>query len=113
MHGMRKDFDKDFRDDVCTWRLLCCRFRNWDKDGDGAVTRDELHEALPALGLNLTEERIDKLFDEWNESGDGRLTYQEVSKVMRRCFEPTSKPKTPPRLKSLLNMGAAFASNAE
>ena len=38
-------------------------FREWDADGDGSVTRPELHRALATLGLEVPKKVIDDLYD--------------------------------------------------
>ena len=58
-------------------------FRNWDADGDGEVSRAEFHKAMPALGLEVPKDAIDKLFTEWDKSGDGSLGLRELTKILR------------------------------
>ena len=57
-------------------------FRQWDRDGDGEVSRAEFHKAIPALGLSVSKADIDILFNEWDRDGGGALNYKELKKIL-------------------------------
>ena len=57
-------------------------FRSWDTDGDGEVSRAEFHKAIPALGLEVPKEDVEKLFNEWDGGGDGALAYKELKRIL-------------------------------
>jgi len=54
-------------------------FKKWDRDGDGAVSREEFARALPLLGLTgNTQKEIDALFDSFDPDGSGEVTFREM-----------------------------------
>ena len=64
--------------------VRCCRFREWDVDGDGGVTPAELHGALHALGSHVERPESDAFFASLDRNGTGRLDLQEVNAALRR-----------------------------
>merc|ERR1740133_899303 len=38
-------------------------FREWDEDGDGTVSKKEFRKAMPMLGLEVSKQDINALFD--------------------------------------------------
>jgi hypothetical protein len=68
-------------------------FRSWDENGDGEVSREEFHLAMPALGLDVPKADIDKLFSEWDSDGGGCIGYKELSKILKA--KPVAKSAAP------------------
>jgi hypothetical protein len=58
-------------------------FREWDKDGDGNVSRQEFLNAMPRLGFNAPKRALEELFDSWDKDGGGSLTLRELQKILR------------------------------
>jgi len=58
-------------------------FREMDVNGDGEVSRDEFHRAMPILGLEVPKADIDKLFNTWDPDGSGIVTFAEMKKLLR------------------------------
>lgn len=58
-------------------------FREWDKNNDGQVSREEFRRAMPLLGLEVAVSEIDKLFNEWDVDGGGKLAYKELAQILR------------------------------
>jgi len=69
--------------------------REWDKDGDGEISRKEFHEAMPKLGLDVPKEAIDRLFNEWDADGGGALEFKELQKILRAPPAVATKGKPP------------------
>ena len=65
----------------------------WDENGDGEVSREEFHLAMPALGLDVPKADIDKLFSEWDSDGGGCIGYKELSKILKA--KPVAKSAAP------------------
>ena len=59
-------------------------FRDWDKDNNGKVSRDEFHRAMGEMHFDAPAEEIDKLFSEWDPDGSGFLELKELEKLLRR-----------------------------
>ena len=59
-------------------------FKQWDEDGNGAVSKKEFRKAMPLLGLDVPRAEIDQLFDEWDPDKSGVLTFDELNKKLRR-----------------------------
>ena len=59
-------------------------FREWDKNGDGVVSRIEFRKAIPMLGLHASGDQIDALFQEFDIDGNGTISFRELNKQLRR-----------------------------
>ena len=64
-------------------------FKEWDEDGDGAVTKKEFRRAVPMLGLDPVPSKadIDALFDQWDPDGSGNIDFKELNKILRKSAE--------------------------
>ena len=74
-------------------------FRQWDKDGDGKVDRQEFINAMPKFGFDLPSKDIGKLFDEWDSDGGGSLSFKELTRILKKprpsSSSRSSRPGTP------------------
>ena len=52
-------------------------FAQWDTDGSGAITRDEVRQILLELDLHLSDYFVDELIAQSDRNGDGEIDYQE------------------------------------
>mmetsp|Transcript_1112 Transcript_1112/g.1701 ORF Transcript_1112/g.1701 Transcript_1112/m.1701 type:complete len:150 (+) Transcript_1112:88-537(+) len=66
------DFDREIRE----------AFKVFDKDGSGAIDKEELKNIMNGLGANLSEEEIDLLVQEGDTDGDGKIDINEFLKIM-------------------------------
>ena len=66
-------------------------FRQWDTDGDGEVSKDEFHKAMPKLGFDVGHDAIEELFNEWDADGGGSLSFVELKK----CLSAAGAKKKP------------------
>ena len=57
-------------------------FTFFDKDNSGAVTADELKEAL-GVGKNISEAVWREVIQEVDENGDGMIDFEEFKMMMR------------------------------
>lgn len=57
-------------------------FANFDKDGSGAITKDELREALKHT-LGGDPEELEQLVREADSNGDGVINFEEFCALMR------------------------------
>ena len=83
-------------------------FREWDANGDGEVSREEFHRAIPALGLTVPKKEVDALFNEWDKTGDGAIAYKELSKILKSTQRSMAGKLQPPS-KAAAGMQAAAA----
>jgi len=66
------DEEEDEEDDIKE------AFKMYDKDGDGYITREEMLEAITAMGfVRNCEEEASKCMDEMDLDKDGRVSYAE------------------------------------
>ena len=59
-------------------------FKNWDKDGNGYITKAEFEEALPALGFNMPPSEMEALFNALDDDGSGEITLREMDRRLRK-----------------------------
>ena len=52
-------------------------FRYLDKDGKGMITKDIMKKSLEEIGVDITDEDLQKVFDEIDEDGSSFIEYQE------------------------------------
>ncbi|XP_077967354.1 uncharacterized protein LOC120342212 [Styela clava] len=65
-------------------------FRQFDKDGDGYITAEELKDLLLRLGDDISENEITAMIREADRDGDGRVSYNEFICVMTNSEVPSS-----------------------
>jgi len=52
-------------------------FRYLDKDGKGMITKDIMKKSLEEIGIDITDEDLQKVFDDIDEDGSSFIEYQE------------------------------------
>ena len=52
-------------------------FRYLDKDGKGMITKDIMKKSLEEIGIDITDENLQKVFDDIDEDGSSFIEYQE------------------------------------
>jgi solute carrier family 25 (mitochondrial phosphate transporter), member 23/24/25/41 len=55
------------------WQL----FESIDKDGSGALDKDELRLAFQRAGLTISSAKLDQFFDEVDVNHDGQISFEE------------------------------------
>lgn len=55
---------------------LLCGISVFDRNGNGAIDKSELKEAMVRLGENLTDQQIDEMFAEADENNDGEISFE-------------------------------------
>ena len=58
-------------------------FREWDDDGNGALDKKELRQAIAALGYEAPKKDIDKFFDSIDTDESGWIEFEEVKKALK------------------------------
>ena len=74
-------------------------FREIDADGSGGIDRGELRKAMRVKMGNLSEARIDEVFDAVDEDGNGELDVDEFIAALLK-FKPTLEESGKTHLKS-------------
>jgi len=64
-------------------------FRDWDENGDGAVSKDEFYQGMVALGLEVARSETNELFDSFDVDGSGLIDFREMNKMLRKRARPT------------------------
>ena len=52
-------------------------FRYLDKDGKGIITKEIMKKSLEEIGIDISDEELQKIFDEIDEDGSSFIEYQE------------------------------------
>ena len=61
--------------------LIIEAFKVFDKDGDGKVLPHEFREVMNNLGEALTDEELEKIYNDADDDGDGFVTITEFMMV--------------------------------
>ncbi|VDD74508.1 unnamed protein product [Mesocestoides corti] len=67
-------------------------FKFFDKDGDGAISLEELEVAFAALGYTHDRKLTESLFQEADANGDGSIDYREFVSLMAMSFQQQHQP---------------------
>ena len=59
-------------------------FREWDEDGDGAISAKEFRKAVAALGYDAPKKDINAAFKALDDSGDGLIEYGELKAALSK-----------------------------
>ncbi|XP_006819032.1 calmodulin-like [Saccoglossus kowalevskii] len=59
-------------------------FSMFDKNGDGAITREELGIVMRSLGMNPTEAELKDMISDVDENGNGTIEFNEFIEMMIR-----------------------------
>lgn len=54
-------------------------FREFDRDGNGSISKEELRMAIATLGEKVKEDELDELFTMADLNGDGQINYPGTS----------------------------------
>merc|ERR1712106_1027048 len=57
-------------------------FKQFDRNGNGSIDKDELTNALKSSGGNFTKQDIDAIFTAGDVDGDGEIDYEEFISLM-------------------------------
>eukprot|EP00759_Apiculatamorpha_spiralis_P022564 PhF_6_TR26673/c4_g1_i1/m.38770 len=84
-------FYRSLEDTAPTEDALRTAFAAFDVDGSGALSKEELYDALTSQGEALSREELDLVFANFDLDGDGTIDYSEFVKLMMdRCTQPPS-----------------------
>ena len=84
--------DASSKDAIAAVRGMLCEnaarvidlFRQWDRDGSGAVSKGEFRNAIKFLGLKCSPAEVDGLFEEMDTDSSGELSLREINRDLRR-----------------------------
>merc|ERR1712062_480080 len=62
-------------------------FDEFDKDGSGFISTEELLAVLRAMGQNPTEDELNSLVMEVDIDGNGTIDFEEFIEMMRKNYE--------------------------
>lgn len=65
--------------------FLSCSSGQFDMDGDGEITTEELRSAMTKLmGEHMSRREIDAIVKEADDNGDGTVDFEGMSRSMKR-----------------------------
>jgi len=62
-------------------------FSEFDKDGDGTVTRGELGTVMQNLGQSATEEQLEEMVKDVDTDNDGTISFDEFKAMMQKMAD--------------------------
>ena len=65
-------------------------FREWDDDGNGALDKKEMRQAIAALGFEAPRKEIDALFDSIDVDGSGWIEFNELKEGLKDKRKPAA-----------------------
>ena len=54
-------------------------FHEFDQDGNGVISRDELQTVFAELGRYLSEEEVEEIIASIDQDGTGNINYEEFA----------------------------------
>jgi calmodulin len=57
-------------------------FKQFDEDGNGVISADELRHVMTSLGQKLSQEEVEEMIIEADLDGDGVVNYEEFIVMM-------------------------------
>ena len=76
-------------------------FREWDVNGDGAISKREFKNAMATLKIEVTAEGVDALFRQFDGDGQGTIDFKELNKLVRlRSRPPSTRTRPHPRTRT-------------
>jgi len=61
---------------------LIAAFRVFDRDGNGFITRDELHTAMEMMQETVTEAQVNEMLQLADLDKDGKINYEEFARLL-------------------------------
>lgn len=77
-----EEFVKMIHDENCTKDRMIESFKEFDLDGDGVVTKEELKEILFKMDESFNEEDIDGLMKSADKNGDNTINFEEFIEMI-------------------------------
>jgi Ca2+-binding EF-hand superfamily protein len=65
-------------------------FREWDENQDGRISKHEFSVGMAALGIDVSKEEANELFDEFDPDGSGTIDKLELFNVLRELGQVPS-----------------------
>merc|ERR1712029_657236 len=72
-------WEKLTKEEISQWKNA---FKEFDIDGDGTITGEELGKYIGKLGEKFSEQEIQALIQIFDANGDGKLNYEEFLEMM-------------------------------
>ena len=58
-------------------------FREWDDDGNGALDKKEMRQAIAALGYSAPKKQIDAFFESIDDDNNGWIEFEELKEALK------------------------------
>jgi len=66
-------------------------YQSFDTNRDGVMQASELSEALVEMGMHLSEEELQQLFEEYDADGNGTIELDEYEHIVRTSLGVTKE----------------------
>ena len=80
-----KTIQEQLRDIIAQHQVkLIDLFREWDDDGNGALDKKEMRQAIAALGYECKKKDVDAFFDSIDTDESGWIEFEELKKALSK-----------------------------
>ena len=74
---------------------ILCRVRHASCSKDGTIDREEFHQGVGELGIEVQAPIVDAVFDLLDDDGGGTLHFNEISKALKMAGRAAASAKGP------------------
>ena len=73
------------------------QIKDWDRTGDGTISKGEFRRAIRAFGFMAHDEELDAVFASFDADGSNEISYRELNDILRKRagLPPMTTPRSP------------------
>jgi len=95
---------------AANWTRVNDLFRQFDTNGDGAISKKEFLTGMKTLGLEADMDDVSELFRAFDEDDSGAIDFEELNKLLRAGNTAEIKDSVKDKMKSVAKISALTSS---